>query len=51
MVRNVANLKRFKEDVREVQSGYECGITLEGYDDFKEGDGLEFFHSERQNVG
>jgi translation initiation factor IF-2 len=47
---SVANLKRFKEDVREVQSGYECGITLEGYDDFKEGDVLEFFHSERKNV-
>jgi translation initiation factor IF-2 len=47
---SVANLKRFKEDVREVQSGYECGITLEGFDDFKEGDVLEFFHSERQSV-
>ena len=44
----VANLKRFKEDVREVQTGYECGITLEGFDDFKEGDVLEFFHSEQQ---
>jgi translation initiation factor IF-2 len=47
---NVANLKRFKEDVREVQSGYECGITLEGFDAFREGDILEFFHSERKNV-
>jgi len=47
---NVANLKRFKEDVREVQSGYECGITLEGYDDFKEGDVLEFFHSEQKSI-
>jgi translation initiation factor IF-2 len=46
----VANLKRFKEDVREVQSGYECGITLDGFDDFKDGDVLEFFHRERQNV-
>ena len=48
---SVANLKRFKEDVRDVQAGYECGITLEGFDDFKEGDSLEFFHSERQNIG
>jgi translation initiation factor IF-2 len=47
---NVANLKRFKEDVREVQAGYECGITLEGFDDFKEGDVLEFFHTERKSV-
>jgi translation initiation factor IF-2 len=47
---SVANLKRFKEDVREVQAGYECGITLDGYDDFKEGDILEFFHSEQKNV-
>jgi translation initiation factor IF-2 len=47
---SVANLKRFKEDVREVQAGYECGITLEGYDEFKEGDILEFFHSEQKNV-
>jgi translation initiation factor IF-2 len=43
----VAALKRFKEDVREVQAGYECGITLEGFDDFQVGDILEFFHRER----
>lgn len=46
---SVANLKRFKEDVREVQAGYECGITLDGFDAFREGDVLEFFHSERQS--
>jgi translation initiation factor IF-2 len=45
----VAALKRFKEDVREVESGYECGITLEGWDDFKVGDQLEFYHRERQS--
>jgi translation initiation factor IF-2 len=45
----VENLKRFKEDVREVQSGYECGITLEGWDDFIIGDVLEFYHRERQS--
>ncbi|MCA9830554.1 MAG: translation initiation factor IF-2 [Dehalococcoidia bacterium] len=41
-------LKRFKDDVREVQAGYECGITLAGFDDFEEGDILEFFHDEKQ---
>jgi len=44
-----AGLKRFQEDVREVQSGYECGISLEGFDAFQEGDVLEFFHRERAN--
>jgi len=45
----VENLKRFKEDVREVLAGYECGITLEGWDDFVIGDVLEFYHRERQS--
>jgi translation initiation factor IF-2 len=45
----VAALKRFKEDVREVDSGYECGITVEGFDDFEIGDRFEFFHRERQS--
>ena len=45
----VANLKRIKDDVREVQSGYECGITLEGWDDFELGDVLEFYHKERES--
>ena len=39
----MASLKRFKEDVREVAQGYECGIGLEGFDDFQEGDVLEVF--------
>ncbi|HWC13411.1 MAG TPA: translation initiation factor IF-2 [Actinomycetota bacterium] len=34
----VASLRRFKDDVREVQAGYECGIGLEGFQDIKEGD-------------
>ncbi|WP_027891647.1 translation initiation factor IF-2 [Calidithermus chliarophilus] len=34
-------LKRFKDDVREVAQGFECGITLEGFTDFQEGDVLE----------
>ncbi|HEX5370467.1 MAG TPA: translation initiation factor IF-2 [Dehalococcoidia bacterium] len=44
-----AGLKRFTEDVREVQSGYECGISLEGFDAIKEGDIFEFYHKERIN--
>lgn len=39
----VDSLKRFKDDVKEVQSGYECGITLEKFNDIKEGDILEAF--------
>ncbi len=42
-----AGLRRFQEDVREVQSGYECGVSLEGFDAIKEGDVLEFYHRER----
>ena len=45
----VAALKRFKEDVREVEAGYECGITLEGFDAFEIGDTLEFYHRERKS--
>ena len=36
-------LKRFKDDAKEVASGYECGIAVEGYKDIKEGDILEAF--------
>jgi translation initiation factor IF-2 len=39
----IASLRRFKDDVREVASGYECGISLERYNDIKEGDILEAF--------
>ena len=39
----MSSLRRFKDDVREVAQGYECGITLEHYSDFKEGDILEAF--------
>ncbi|MGD0115738.1 MAG: translation initiation factor IF-2 [Dehalococcoidia bacterium] len=45
----ISGLKRFKDDVREVQAGYECGITLTGFDAFQEGDVLEFYHRERAN--
>jgi len=39
-------LKRFKDDVREVQSGFECGLSLEGMNDFKVGDVIEAFKIE-----
>jgi translation initiation factor IF-2 len=39
----IASLKRFKDDVRQVQAGYECGVGLEGFQDIKEGDVLETF--------
>ena len=37
----MSSLKRFKDDMKEVASGYECGITLEKFNDFKEGDIFE----------
>jgi translation initiation factor IF-2 len=40
---SIAQLKRFKDDVREVQAGFECGILLEGFNDVKEGDVLEVY--------
>ena len=39
----LSSLKRFKDDAREVASGYECGITLENYNDIKEEDVIEAF--------
>lgn len=39
----LASLRRFKDDVKEVASGYECGIGIENFNDIKEGDTLEFF--------
>ena len=39
----LASLRRFKDDVKEVTSGYECGITIENYNDIKEGDIIEGF--------
>ncbi len=40
---NLASLRRFKNDVREVLSGYECGIGVENYNDIKVGDQIEAF--------
>src|SRR5262245_37270680 len=39
----IASLRRFKDDVREVQSGFECGIGLENYQDLKAGDVIETY--------
>ena len=39
----MASLRRFKDDVREVASGYECGVGVEGFSDFQENDVLESF--------
>jgi len=41
----IASLKRFQEDVREVQTGFECGILLDGFNDVKEGDVFEAFET------
>jgi translation initiation factor IF-2 len=43
----VSSLRRFKDDVSEVKSGQECGITLENYSDVKQGDVIEAFVTER----
>lgn len=43
----LSSLKRFKDDVKEVQAGYECGITIENYNDIKVGDILENYIIEK----
>jgi len=40
---NLASLKRFKDDVKEVASGYECGLSVERFNDIKEGDNMEAY--------
>ncbi len=44
----IASLRRFKDDVEEVRSGLECGITLENTTDIKAGDFLETFEVEER---
>ncbi len=41
----IADLKRFKDDAREVAEGFECGIRLEGFNDLREGDVFEVFET------
>jgi len=43
----VSSLKRFTEDVKEVNTGFECGVGLENFGDFVEGDIIEFYRRER----
>jgi translation initiation factor IF-2 len=42
----LSSLKRFKDDVREVQTGFECGIGIENFNDIKVADTLEFYDLE-----
>jgi len=51
---SISQLKRFKDDVREVAEGFECGILLDGFNDVKEGDVLEAYETreiERTDLG
>ena len=43
----IGSLKRYKEDVKEVPAGYECGVGIEGFNDIKEGDILEIYNIEQ----
>ena len=45
-VGKISSLRRFKDDVREVAQGYECGIGVDGYNDLKEGDIIEAYEIE-----
>jgi translation initiation factor IF-2 len=44
----IGTLRRFQEDAREVQTGFECGITVDGFDSFEEGDVIQVYHRERE---
>ena len=43
----IASLRRFKEDVREVREGFECGISIENFNDLKVGDVIECYRTEQ----
>jgi translation initiation factor IF-2 len=43
----LSSLKRFKDDVREVAAGYECGLVVDNFNDVQVGDTMEFYHKER----
>ena len=47
----IASLRRGKDDVREVATGYECGIVLDDFTEFEEGDIIETFAQERVKPG
>jgi translation initiation factor IF-2 len=44
---SLGSLKRFKDDVKEVAAGYECGLSVEKFNDIKEGDIIEVFVMEQ----
>ncbi|HLB23466.1 MAG TPA: translation initiation factor IF-2 [Dehalococcoidia bacterium] len=44
----ITTLKRFQEDVREVANNFECGIQIDGFESFEEGDVIEFYKVERE---
>jgi translation initiation factor IF-2 len=46
---NISSLKRFQEDVPEVRTGFECGVALDGFAEFQEGDVVEAYRKERVN--
>ena len=46
----ISSLKHFKEDVREMPAGQECGIGLEGWEDFQPGDAMETYRLEREEI-
>ena len=43
----ISSLRRFKDDVSEVQQGFECGITIERFNDYKVGDVIEAYITEK----
>jgi translation initiation factor IF-2 len=44
----IGSLRRFKDDVREVRAGFECGIGIENFNDLKVGDVIEGFRTEER---
>jgi len=46
----LTSLKRFKDDVKEISNGYECGVVIEGYNDVVPGDVIETFTKVEQKV-
>ena len=47
----IGSLQRFKDNVREVSAGYECGLTIERYNDIKENDVIEAFEDQEVKEG
>jgi translation initiation factor IF-2 len=45
----IASLRRFQEDAREVQTGFECGVMLEGFTEFQQGDVIQFYRREQKS--